>query len=337
MGNGTSGSGGGGGPSAATSAVHKSAVNENCRSLYVGGLSEKVVEGLLYEIFSIMGPVESCKICKDKVSGQSSGYGFVDYYDHRTAAMALEQFTGRRIYGEELKVNWALNSGGSKEDTSNHYHIFVGDLSPEIDDKALYNAFAVFGNISDARVMWDLQRPGHSRGYGFVAFRTKESAQRALTEMNGEWLGTRAIRCNWANQKGQSGIDPSDYAPTMDFNQVLAQTPANNTTVYVGNIAPDTTLQLMQQCFGEYGPIDEVKVQGDKGFAFVRYTTHESAAKAICGMHGKMIGTRTVKCSWGKDRIITAPPVMSVPPPGMLGYPAAPPMDAMMGGTMRRW
>lgn len=59
-------------------------------------------------------------------------------------------------------------------------------------------------NHSDARVMWDVNS-GKSRGYGFVAFRDKTDAEQAIATMNGEWLGSRAIRCNWANQKGQPG------------------------------------------------------------------------------------------------------------------------------------
>lgn len=170
----------------------------SCRSLYIGNMSPKVSEGLLYDVFAMMGPVETCKLIKDKVSGESLGYGFVEYFDHQSAVNALTNLSGKLLYGLEIKVNWAFAS--TQKDTSNHYHIFVGDLSPEIDDKALYNAFAAFGGISDARIIWD-SNTGRSKGYGFVAFKKKEEAQRALTEMNGEFLGKRAIRCNWANQK----------------------------------------------------------------------------------------------------------------------------------------
>ncbi len=91
----------------------------------------------------------------------------------------------------------------------------MGDLSPDIDDKALYNAFSPFGSISDARVMMDPAKPGYSRGYGFVAFRKKDDAQRALSDMNGENLGSRAIRCNWANQKS-SGSSSSSAASSVE-------------------------------------------------------------------------------------------------------------------------
>lgn len=49
--------------------------------------------------------------------------------------------------------------------------------------------------------MWD-PVSGKSRGFGFAAFRDKTDAEQAIATMNGEWLGSRAIRCNWATQKG---------------------------------------------------------------------------------------------------------------------------------------
>jgi len=301
-----------------------------CRSLYIGNLSEKVTDGLMYDIFGMMGAIESCKVCKDKATGQSAGYGFVDYYDPRVAALALSQLSGRKIYGVELKVNWAFNTlgGGTKEDTSGHYHLFVGDISPEVDDKALFNAFNVFGSLSDAKVMMDPAQPGKSRGYGFVAFRKKEDAQRALSEMNGEWLGTKAIRCNWANQRGpmpgmDGEMDSNKYGsssssssssrdsgrsfggrnePQLDYSTVLTQASISNTSVYVGGVTADISSDMLQSAFKDYGTIEEVRLQPDKGFAFIRYQTHENAAKAIVGMNNKMVGNRIMRCSWGKER-----------------------------------
>lgn len=54
----------------------------------------------------------------------------------------------------------------------------------------------------EAHVMWDMTT-SRSRGYGFVTFREHQDALRAIQTMNGEWLGSRAIRCNWASQKPQ--------------------------------------------------------------------------------------------------------------------------------------
>lgn len=282
--------------------------SSNCRSLYVGNLTDKVTENLLYEIFSTIGAVESCKLIKDKNTNESAGYGFVDFFDHYTAGLALQQLNGKNIYGQDIRVNWAVING-QKEDTSNHFHVFVGDLSPEIDDKTLYSAFSPFGSISEARIMYD-PNTNRSRGYGFVAFRRKEDAQRALAEMNGEWLGNRPIRCNWANQKNSA----NDVNPNLDYNSVLMQAPHSVTTVYIGGVAPDVTEYQIREAFADYGIIIEIRIQGDKGFAFVKYKTHEAAAKAIISVTGKQVGGRIVKCSWGKERNDVQTPVAGTHP-----------------------
>jgi nucleolysin TIA-1/TIAR len=93
-----------------------------------------------------------------------------------------------------------------------------------------------------------------------LTYREKPDAEQAIATMNGEWLGSRAIRVNWANQKTQTGGAPSGGmaagriggaggAPApinfaggpLDYDTVVNQTPAFNTTVYVGNLIPYTT------------------------------------------------------------------------------------------------
>ncbi|PKY23953.1 hypothetical protein RhiirB3_334986 [Rhizophagus irregularis] len=279
--------------------------DEGCKSLYVGNLDPRVTDNMLHEIFGVAGSVNNTKIIPDK-NYQHGGlnYGFVEFNDHRSAEQALSTLNGRKIYNMEIKVNWAFQGQqGPKEDTSNHYHIFVGDLSPEVNDEVLAKAFSAFGSMSDARVMWDVNS-GKSRGYGFVAFRDKTDAEQAIATMNGEWLGSRAIRCNWANQKGQPGpgTGNSTQAPQLSYEIVVAQTPHYNSTVYVGNLTPSTTQEHLMPYFQQFGYIIEVRMQADRGFAFVKLDTHENAASAIVNLQNTNINGRIIKCSWGKDR-----------------------------------
>ncbi|CAG8518967.1 699_t:CDS:10 [Acaulospora morrowiae] len=285
--------------------------DEGCKSLYVGNLDPRVTDSMLHEIFGVAGSVNNTKIIPDK-NYQHGGlnYGFVEFNDHRSAEQALQTLNGRKIYNMEIKVNWAFQGQqGHKEDTSNHYHIFVGDLSPEVNDEVLAKAFSAFGSMSDARVMWDVNS-GKSRGYGFVAFRDKTDAEQAIATMNGEWLGSRAIRCNWANQKGQPGPGSTSserqgnptQAPQLSYDIVVAQTPQYNCTVYVGNLPPYTTQEHLIPYFQPFGFIIEVRMQADRGFAFVKLDSHENAAHAIVNLQNTNINGRVIKCSWGKDR-----------------------------------
>lgn len=79
-----------------------------------------------------------------------------------------------------------------------HYHLFVGDLSPELDDRALYEAFSAFGSVSDARIMKDLTA-NRSRGYGFVAFRTEPVCFSFLLRTDGSCFFPRCRRVQEAS------------------------------------------------------------------------------------------------------------------------------------------
>lgn len=296
--------------------------------LYVGNLSPRVTEYMLTEIFAVAGAVQHVKIIPDR-NYQHGGlnYGFVEYIDMRAAETALQTLNGRKIFDTEIRVNWAYQGQQNKEDTTGHYHVFVGDLSPEVNDEVLGKAFNAFCTMSDARVMWDMNS-GKSRGYGFLAFRDKTDAEQAIATMNGEWLGSRAIRVNWANQKTQGGL-PAPPRPggsvgtapapinfqggPLSYESVVQQTPSYNSTVYVGNLVPYCTQADLIPLFQSIGYLSEIRMQADRGFAFVKLDTHEHAAMAIVQLQGQMVHGRPIKCSWGKDRADGTPAQPGVP------------------------
>ncbi|KFH67627.1 hypothetical protein MVEG_06359 [Podila verticillata NRRL 6337] len=279
--------------------------DENSKTLYVGNLDQSVNENFLREIFSQSGAlVESVKIIRDKNFAHGGlNYGFVEFADHAAAEIALQTMNGRRVNLQEIKVNWAFTGQvAGKEDTATHYHIFIGDISPEINDEALSSAFSVFGTMTDARVMWD-SNSGKSRGYGFAAYKERADAERAITSMNGQMLGNRAIRCNWASQRGMPGPAFSHgMHGGNSFKMVAGQAPQFNTTVYIGNLPPHTTQEDLIPFFQPFGFVVEMRLQADRGFAFVKLESHEKAANAIVRLAGTMVNGRPAKLSWGKDR-----------------------------------
>lgn len=315
-----------------------------CRSVYVGNIHPGVTESLLVEVFQSIGPLEGCKLIRK----EKSSFGFVDYHDRRSAALAIVSLHGRQIYGQAIKVNWAYASG-QREDTSGHFHIFVGDLSPEVTDATLYACFSVYTSCSDARVMWD-NKTGRSRGFGFVSFRSQQDAQNAINDMTGKWLGNRQIRCNWAtkssgedkqnNDNQNAVVLTSGNSVNSDGGQENAsdEPPENNpayTTVYVGNLAHEVTQAELHRQFHILGAgvIEEVRIQREKGFGFVRYHTHDEAALAIQMANGRIVCGKSMKCSWGTKPTPPGatsnplpppvPPFQLLPTPGLQSYTAA--------------
>lgn len=299
--------------------------SSTCRSVYVGNIHPQVSEPLLQEVFSSTGPIEGCKLIRK----EKSSYGFVDYYDRRSASLAIVTLNGRHLFGQPIKVNWAYASS-QREDTTNHYNIFVGDLSPEVTDATLFACFSVYQSCSDARVMWD-QKTGRSRGFGFVSFRDQQDAQSAINDLNGKWLGSRQIRCNWAT-KGAAGIDDkgslesksvvelTNGASEESKENTSDDAPENNpqyTTVYVGNLAPEVTSVDLHRHFHALGAgaIEDVRVQRDKGFGFVRYSTHAEAARAIQLGNAQILYGKPIKCSWGSKPTPSGTSSTPLPPP----------------------
>jgi RNA recognition motif-containing protein len=73
--------------------------------------------------------------------------------------------------------------------------LFVGGLSWGTTEDSLRQAFTSFGEITEAKVITD-RETGRSRGFGFVAFTTEESAKEAIEKMNGAVVDGRQIRVN---------------------------------------------------------------------------------------------------------------------------------------------
>uniref|UniRef100_T1JH85 RRM domain-containing protein n=1 Tax=Strigamia maritima TaxID=126957 RepID=T1JH85_STRMM len=153
----------------------------------------------------------------------------------------------------------------------------------------------------DCRVVRDPQTL-KSKGYGFVSFIKKAEAENAIASMNGQWLGSRTIRTNWATRKPPAPRSQNDAnAKPLTFDEVYNQSSPTNCTVYCGGITQGLTEELMQKTFTPFGPIQEIRVFKDKGYAFIRFATKESATHAIVSVHNTDVNGQTVKCSWGKE------------------------------------
>ena len=78
--------------------------------------------------------------------------------------------------------------------------LYVGNLSYNIRDEDLQQAFAQYGTVSSAKVMMD-RDTGRSKGFGFVEMGSDPEAQAAINGMNGQALDGRAIVVNEARPR----------------------------------------------------------------------------------------------------------------------------------------
>ena len=78
--------------------------------------------------------------------------------------------------------------------------LFVGSLSWDTGDNQLRDAFATYGEVSEAVVITD-RNSGRSRGFGFVTFEDEEVADKAIAGLNNTELDGRTIKVDVAQQK----------------------------------------------------------------------------------------------------------------------------------------
>ena len=76
-------------------------------NIYVGNLSFSVTEADLKEAFGAHGAVQTASIIKDKFSGESRGFGFVEMPEREEATKAIAALNGKDLKGRALKVNEA--------------------------------------------------------------------------------------------------------------------------------------------------------------------------------------------------------------------------------------
>lgn len=89
-------------------------------NIYVGNISRSVTETELREAFQAFGEVQSAAIIKDKFSGESRGFGFVEMPNKEEAEKAISSLNGKDLKGRPLTVNEAKprtdrpRTGGSR-------------------------------------------------------------------------------------------------------------------------------------------------------------------------------------------------------------------------------
>lgn len=75
--------------------------------LYVGNLSKQVTDAQLNELATPYGKPVSANVATERSSGQSKGFGFIEYSSEVEAKAAITGLDGRDVNGQALKVNEA--------------------------------------------------------------------------------------------------------------------------------------------------------------------------------------------------------------------------------------
>lgn len=77
------------------------------KNIYVGNLPYEMTEDELHELFSKEGQVTKAQLIRDRQTGQSKGFGFVEMSSDQEAQAAIQKLNGQNLNGRQITVNEA--------------------------------------------------------------------------------------------------------------------------------------------------------------------------------------------------------------------------------------
>ncbi|GMH17706.1 hypothetical protein Nepgr_019547 [Nepenthes gracilis] len=275
------------------------------KTIWIGDLHHWMDENYLHSCFVSTGEIASIKVIRNKQTGLSEGYGFVEFYSHATADKVLESYAGIMMPNTDqpFRLNWATFSTGDKRtDNGSDLSIFVGDLAADVTDGLLHETFASkYPSVKAAKVVIDANT-GRSKGFGFVRFGDDNERAQAMTEMNGVYCSTRPMRIGAATPRKPLGYQQGGYTTNGASAQgSQSDADSSNTTIFVGGLDPYVTDEDLSQPFSQYGEIVSVKIPVGKGCGFVQFANRRNAEEALQELNGALIGKQTVRLSWGRN------------------------------------
>ncbi|KAI7736449.1 hypothetical protein M8C21_011844 [Ambrosia artemisiifolia] len=276
------------------------------RTIWVGDLHNWMDEDYLRNCFASTGEVASIKVIRNKQTGFSEGYGFVEFFSHSAAEKVLQTYTSIAMPNTEqpFRLNWATFSMGDKRSNNgSDLSIFVGDLAADVTDTLLHETFAnKYPSVKAAKVVIDANT-GRSKGYGFVRFGDDSERTQAMTEMNGTYCSTRPMRIGPATPRKSSGYQQQygSQGGYMSNGGSHSDGDSTNTTIFVGGLDPTVSDEDLKQPFSQYGDIVSVKIPIGKGCGFVQFANRNNAEEALQKLNGTTIGKQTVRLSWGRN------------------------------------
>ncbi|CAM8916735.1 unnamed protein product [Rhodiola kirilowii] len=176
-------------------------------SIFVGDLAPDVTDYLLQETFRLQySSVRGAKVVTDPNTGRSKGYGFVKFADENERNRAMSEMNGVYCSSRPMRISAATqkkNTGVSQQygatraytpslqsvpvdSDINNTTVFVGNLDLNATEDELRQVFMPLGELIYAKIT-------AGRGFGFVQYATRASAEEAIQRLQGTIIGQQPV------------------------------------------------------------------------------------------------------------------------------------------------
>lgn len=187
-------------------------------------------------------------------SGESKGFGFVQYNTEESAQKAIKIINGMLLNEEKVYVGPFLQRDSPNEKAM-FKDIYVKNLSKSLTDEELNTIFREFGPTTSCVIIRDGEvLQGKSKGYGFVNFENPEDAEKAVEALNGkkfedkEWFVTKSKKKYQRESELKRGLKKA-INMSQGWNNLC-----------VKNLRKSVTDEILKDFFSSYGTITSCKV-----------------------------------------------------------------------------
>ncbi|GAA0180347.1 RNA metabolism protein [Lithospermum erythrorhizon] len=259
-------------------------------NVFIKNLDSSIDNKALYDTFATFGTVLSCKVAIDS-SGQSRGYGFVQFEQEEAAESAIKRLDGMLINDKKVFVGHFVRQQERKKDNAHTIftNVYVKNLPESTTDQELNELFEKYGTITSAIVVKDAN--GKSKCFGFVNFENPDSAAAAVEKLNDFTFSDKVLYVGKAQKKAER---EAELRNKFEQEKLKKYEKLQGANLYVKNLDDSINEDKLKETFSPFGTVASCKIMRDqhessKGAGFVALSSSEEAKKALNEMNGKMI------------------------------------------------
>lgn len=226
-------------------------------NVFIKNLDTSIDNKALHDTFAAFGPVLSCKVAVD-ASGQSKGYGFVQFDNDEAAQNAINKLNGMLINDKKVYVGLFVRhqERGRANGSPKFTNVYVKNLSESCTDEDLKQLFAPFGVITSATVMKDVN--GNSKCFGFVNFESPDSAAAAVEKLNGTTINDDKVL--YAGRAQRKAEREAELRAKFEQERISRYEKLQGANLYVKNLDDNINDEKLKDLFSEFGTITSFKV-----------------------------------------------------------------------------
>lgn len=177
--------------------------------------------------------------------------------------------------------------------------VFMGNLSFQIDEASLQDAFKECGTISNCKWL-EHSDTGKFKGCGFITFAAPEEAVKAVA-MNGADVLGRPIKVDFSQKPAGGGGGGREVRP-------MQAKPEGCNTLFAGNLSFDIDDDQIKAFFGECGEISSVRwltdrdTQQFKGCGFIEFSDPDFSLDKAAALNGQNLLGRSIRLDFAAPR-----------------------------------